>query len=187
MKPLKLIDTLRTICYPPPEPQRAPENVQKEIDSLHDSIKVWAEAGHFREQYRYPNRDFGPSDTDQLTREMLILGFGIRRFGENIEFQWDVLGEKPEYATKFHAMAKRNFLGRVLDEFDDVMPEVNLDSIEVYNMDSIQVYNLGSIEVCNLEHLTPSDLAMCASFLEEIGFLPTVKFKHHTIELFWKD
>ena len=74
MKPLKLIDTLRTICYPPPEPQRAPENVQKEIDSLHDSIKVWAEAGHFREQYRYPNRDFGPSDTDQLTREMLILG-----------------------------------------------------------------------------------------------------------------
>ena len=171
MKPLKLIDTLRTICYPPPEPQRAPENVQKEIDSLHDSIKVWAEAGHFREQYRYPNREFGPSETDQLTREMLISGFGIRRFGENIEFQWDVLGEKPEYVAKFHAMAKRNFLGRVLDEFDDVMPEVNL----------------GSIEVCNLEHLTPSDLAMCASFLEEIGFLPAVKFKHHTIELFWKD
>ena len=93
MKPLKLIDTLRTICYPPPEPQRAPENVQKEIDSLHDSIKDWAESGHFRAQYSYPTRDFGPSDTDMLTRVMLILGFGLRRFGDNIQFPLDVLGE----------------------------------------------------------------------------------------------
>ena len=167
MKPMKLIDVLRDICDAPPEPPR----LHNEINVLLSSITVWAEAGHFREQYRYPNRDFGPSETDQLIREMLILGFGIRRFGGIIEFQWDVLGEKPEYATKFHAMAKRNFLGRVLEEFDNVMPEVNL----------------GSIEVCDLEHLTPSDLAMCASFLEEIGFLPTVKFKEHTIELFWKD
>ena len=175
LKPLKLIDTLLTVCYPPPELQLnhswLPERLQKEINELLSSFKEMAEAGHFREQYRYPNRDTSSSETDLIVCELLVLGFGVRRFGENIEFQWDVLGEKPEYATMFHAMAKRNFLGRVLDEFDDVMPEVNL----------------GSIEVCNLEHLTPSDLAICASFLEEIGFLPTVKFKHHTIELFWKD
>ena len=169
MKPMKLIDVLRAICDAPPESPR----LHKEINALLSSITGWAEAGYFRKQYHYPNRDFGPSETDQLTREMLILGFGIRRFGENIEFQWDVLGEKPEYATKFHAKAKRNFLDQagVLEKFDDVMPEVNL----------------GSIEVCDLEHLTPSDLAMCASFLEEIGLLPTVKFKEHTIEVTWED
>ena len=175
MKPLKLIDVLRTICYPSPEPQLnhgwLPERLQKEINELLSSFKEMAEDGRFRERYRYPNRDINSSETDLIVCEMLFLGFGVRRFGENIEFQWDVLGEKPEYAMKFHAMAKRNFLGRVLDEFDDVMPEVNLGSIEVYNP----------------EHLTPSDLTLCASFLEEIGFLPTVKFKHHTIELFWKD
>ena len=171
MIPDNLIAKLRAEYNPPLPPKRVAVHIQKEINELLSGLTVWAEAGYFREQYRYPNRDFGPSETDQLIREMLILGFGIRRFGGIIEFQWDVLGEKPEYVTKFHAMAKRNFLGRVLDEFDDVMSEVNL----------------GSIEVCNLEHLTPSDLAMCASFLEEIGFLPTVKFKHHTIELFWKD
>ena len=171
MKPLKLIAKLRAEYNPPLPPKRVAVHIQKEIDELLSSLTVWAEAGYFREQCHYPNRDFGPSETDQLTREMLILGFGIRRFGENIEFQWDVLGEKPEYATKFHAMAKRNFLCRVLEEFDDVMPGDNL----------------GSIKVWDLEHLTPSDLAMCASFLEEIGLLPTVKFKEHTIEVTWED
>ena len=171
MRPTKLIDVLEAFRDDPPEPPRLPERLQKEINELLSSFKEMAEAGRFREQYRYPNRDVNSGETDLIVRELLILGFGVRRFGDNIEVQWDVLGDRPNHVTKFHAIAKRNILGRVLDEFDDVMPEVNL----------------GSIEVSNLEHLTPSDLAMCASFLEEVGFLPTVKSKEHTIEISWED
>ena len=171
MKPIKLIDVLRAICDAPPEPPRLPERLQKEINALLSSFKVMAEVGHFREQYRYPNRDVNSGETDLIVRELLVMGFGVRRNGDNIEVQWDVLGDKPNHVTKFHAIAKRNILGRVLDEFEGVMPEVNL----------------GSIEVSNLEHLTPSDLALCASFLEDVGFLPTVKSKERTIEISWED
>ena len=173
MKPMKLIDTLRTICYPPPEAQRAPENVQKELNELLEAIEVYARRGQFSESFRYPNEALNlSSEVDLLVRELLFMGFGVQVKGECLDVQW----RYPEHGTRAHGFRKEAetaFVVKVLDEFDYIDPSVNLRSITVGNRD--------------IYALEEPDLAICAKLLMDVGFYVDIQYDQNGIEISWED
>lgn len=173
MKPLKLIDTLRTICYPPPPPERVAVHIQKELNDLLETAGVYARRGQFSESFRYPNEVLNlPSEVDLLVRELLFMGFGVQIKGECLDVQW----RYPEHGTLAHGFRKEAetaFVVQVLDEFDYVDPSINLRSITVGNRD--------------IYALEEPDLAICAKLLVDVGFYVDIQYDPNGIEVTWED